>query len=484
MFAPTSRFSKLSLEGMTPTTRSKSQKMAEGPLGELESSTDVETDSDSSLDDEYPGIIRSPAKLTYKIDKLPAQAQSRVREAFKDPPRLSLQYCRLRDGVYAFQMTEMVPRSIRIGSPGSSFPHPKCSCGRQDDGPCKHLLWLLDQLAEQVNYTHDPGAALTMRREGYAEEMGDPHSNIAQFHLDVVAEGLHCEVIDPGSDDDDEDGPEPNRVRTSRELLAAVAGEEPEEYRPDIFNAPLQGKNIIKRNDLERTVFRMLLDNDDFYHYFLSLARPSDPVKDPFRKLERRVDRVLRELDTYASSSSASSLHAFNEPSPATHRVGEGPRNVAWAAFHIQGVARLIRATIFRRDRPLAARERTSAARALVRILASVVGRNRDAHPGATVLDRNLYARLIGNANDDFAIGTLLLLPDATAPFLQDLEAVSEAVGVGGAPGPYVDKLSRLIAQLRKPAVGGEEDAVGVGRSSSKRQARGASPGRGAKRVK
>jgi len=487
MSAPTSKFSKLSLGGMAPTTRSKSQKEAEGPLGEVQSSTEVDTESDSSLDDETPAVVRSPTKLSYKIDKLSPQAQSRVREAFKDPPKLALQYCRLRDDVYAFQMTEMVPRSIRIGSPGSNFPLPKCSCGKQDNGPCKHLLWLLDQLTKQINYDNEPGASLTMRPEGYAEEFGDPHSNISHFHLDVVAEGLHCEVIHPGSDDEDEDDLEPNRVRESRELLAAVAGQEPESFRPDIFSAPMLGKNIIKRNDLECTIFRMLLDNDDFYHYFISQARPSDPVKDPFRKLEQRVDRVLRELDTYSATASAtgsSSSSPTNKNSPTSHGP-EGPRNVAWAAFHIQGAAKLIRATIFRRDRPLAAWERTSAARALVRILASVVERNRDAHPGPTILDRNLYARLIGNANDDFVIGTLLLLPDATAPFLQDLEVVSDGVGVNGAPALFVEKFGRLLARLKKPAVGGGEGAAGsVARSGSKRQARQASPDRGSKRMK
>ena len=83
--------------------------------------------------DEAPSVIRSPSRLSYRIDNLPPDAQSRVREAFKDPPRLTLQYCRLRDGVYAFQMSELVPRSIRIGGPGSPFPSPRCSCAAARD---------------------------------------------------------------------------------------------------------------------------------------------------------------------------------------------------------------------------------------------------------------------------------------------------------------------------------------------------------------
>ncbi|KAF3344870.1 Protein TOXD [Verticillium dahliae VDG2] len=420
-------------------------------ISEIESSSDPEGDSeDSSAEDETPTIVRSPTKLTYKIDRLSDETRSTVREAFKDPPRLSLQYCRLQDDTYAFQMTEMVPRSIRIGSSESKFPTPRCSCGKQN-GPCKHLLWLLDQLVKQTLYDQDPASPLTMTSKGFAEEVGDPFSSISDFHLDVLADSLRCRVVHPDSgndddddDDDDDEDLDPSRVQEARELLASVAAVDPEEYREDIFTDPTPGTNIIKRRDLECTIFRMLLDNNDFFHYFLSRARSSDPIKDPFNKLEQR-----------------------------------GPRNVAWAARHILGVTTLINTTIFKRDTPLTSRERTSAARALVRILAAVTARNRDAHPAPTLLDRNLYARLIGDAaRPTFIIDTLLLLPDAAAPFLSDLETVAEAVGVHGAPAAYAEKLSRLLASLKKPARSG---------SGSKRQdpSGGQGPqGRGSKRVK
>ncbi|KAM0285969.1 hypothetical protein ACHAQH_001158 [Verticillium albo-atrum] len=313
-----------------------------------------------------------------------------------------------------------------------------------------------------------------MTSRGFAEEVGDPFSSISDFHLDVLADSLRCQVVHPDSgDDDDEDDEDedlnPSRVQEARELLASVAGVDPETYRDDIFTDPTPGTNIIKRRDLECTIFRMLLDNNDFFHYFLSQARPSDPVRDPFNKLEKRVRRVLRDLDAYSARNASS-------PPPE-----EGPRNVPWAARHILGVTNLINTTIFKRDAPLAPRERTSAAHTLVHILSAVVARNRDAHPGPTPLDRNLYARLIGDAaRSDFVIGTLLLLPDAAAPFLSDLETVAEAIGVHGAPAAYAEKMARLLASLKKPARTGSV-------SGSKRQdpSGGQGPqGRGSKRVK
>ncbi|KAM0329926.1 hypothetical protein ACHAQA_004092 [Verticillium albo-atrum] len=474
MSAPVSKFSKLSLENMTSTPRSQPPQL---PLdsSESESSSDPESDSDdSTAEDETPTVVRSPTKLAYKLDKLSDEARSTVREAFKDPPKLSLQYCRLQDNTYAFQMTEMVPRSIRIGSVGSKFPTPRCSCGKQN-GPCKHLLWLLDQLVKQTLYDHDPTSPLTMTSKGFAEEVGDPFSSISDFHLDVLADSLRCQVVHPdsGDDDDDDEGDTDgeddlnmSRVQEARELLASVAAVAPEDYRDDIFSDPTPGTNVIKRRDLECTIFRMLLDNNDFFHYFLSQARSTDPIRDPFVKLEQRVRRVLRNLDAYSARTPSSSQ--------------EGPRNVAWAARHLLGVVSLINTTIFKRDTPLAPHERTSAARALVHILSAVVTRNRDAHPGPTLADRNLYARLIGDARSDFVIGTLLLLPDAAAPFLSDLETVAEAIGVQGAPAAYAEKLTRLLASLKKPARSGSI-------SGSKRQdpSGGQGPqGRGSKRVK
>ncbi|KAK2057026.1 hypothetical protein LY76DRAFT_658165 [Colletotrichum caudatum] len=456
------------------------------------SSSEPETDSDSSLiDDDDPSVVRSPSRLTYRIDRLPDDARMRVREAFKDPPRLSLEYCRLRDDVYAFQMIEMVPRSIRIGAPGSPFATPRCSCCEQQQkngAPCKHLLWLLDQLVKQTLYDHDPTSPLTMTTEGYPEEIGDPFSTISDFHLNVLADGLRCDVdcgSDPDSDGDDAEGhPDPHRVQEARELLSGVATCSPEGYRPDLFsNPPQTGKESVKRRDLEGTIFRMLLDNNEFFHYFLSQTRSTDPVNDPFRKLSRRVDRVLRELDTWASSPSL--------PYPAVGASAEGPPDVVWAARHITGVVGLIRTAIFKRDRPLEPRERTSAARTLVHILAAVVERNRDfVGPRGTAVsrrDRNLYLRLVGDRDEDFVLGVLNPLPpDAVAQFLHSLEDILDRLGTNGAPASYVEKFRSLISRLRR-AGGGSGDGDGAPSSmgaGSKRQGQGHGYGRGSKRMK
>lgn len=468
MSAPVSKFSRLSLEGMPPpTTRARSREAATSASSQRPdegSSSDLDSDSDSyDVEDDSP-VVRSPSKLTYRVEHLSDKTKATVRDVFTDPPKMALQRCRRINNTYAFQMTELVTRSIRIRASENGSPRLSCSCGDDNEGPCEHLLWLLDQVLKQTLYDYRNEKPLTMKPEGYAEEMGDPFQNIASYHLDVLADGLHCHLVDPDADTDDE--LDSYRVQESRELLSSVYAVPPEDFRPDIFAHPAAGKKVVKRNDLDCTVFRMLLDNHHFFQYFLSLSRGSDPVNDLFRKLSQRVDRVLADLDAHA---------AAKAPVIATDSAAESPRDVAWAATHILGSVRLINSAIYTRDSPLEAAEAISAARALVHILTAVVGRNTDVGPAtAPRVDRNLYLRLVGDRDRDFVLTELNLLPGAASQFLNNLETVLDRIGVHGAPASYVDKFRKLLARLRTSTTG----------SGLKRQGQGQGTDRGSKRMK
>ena len=201
-------------------------------------------------------------------------------------------------------------------------------------------------------------------------------------------------------------------------------------------------KKVLKRNDLDCTVFRMLLDNHHFFNYFQSASRPRDPINDPFRKLAQRVDRVLRRFDAYAS-----------DPAPARSSAETLP-NVAWAAKHLLGCIKLIKSIIYTRDRPLQSSEAASAARTLVHILSAVASRNRDVVSSGSPtprIERNLYLRLIGDKDRDFVLAELNLLPEAASQHLHTLEAVLEDVGMHGAPVTFVDKFKALLSRLRTP---------------------------------
>ncbi|PNP53774.1 hypothetical protein THARTR1_05898 [Trichoderma harzianum] len=447
MSVPVAPFSRLTLDEMSPTSQSGPHAALQGDIYEPtieDSSSDLESCSDSEDDgDELSMVVQSPTKLAYNINHLPEKAQGAVREIFSEPPTIALQQCRLIDDTYAFQMTELVTQSIRIRASCDGSSQLTCSCRRGDEAePCSHLLWLMDRLTKQMLYDYDPKTPLTMTQDGFAEELGDPFTAISEHHLDVLSDGLHCQVIDPEALSEDDLAS--YRVQESRELLAAVYGKTPEDFRPDIFARPVLGKKVLKRNDLDCTVFRMLLDNHHFFNYFQSVSRPRDPINDPFRKLVQRVDRVLRRFDAYAS-----------DPAPARSSAETLP-NVAWAAKHLLGCIKLIKSIIYTRDRPLQPSEAASAARTLVRILSAVVSRNHDVvssgSPAETPrTERNLYLHLIGDKDRGFVLAELNLLPEAASQHLHTLEALLEDIGMHGAPMTFSDKFKALLVRLRAP---------------------------------
>jgi len=330
----------------------------------------------------------------------------------------------------------------------------------------------MDQLSKQTLYNHDSDTPLTLTPAGYPAEIGHPFNDISNFHLDLLAESLHCEVVDD-TDSDDEDDLNDYRVLEARELLASIAAVPPEKFRPDIFSNPRRGKKPLKRGDLERTLFRILLDNNELFNYLLSLTRSTDPIKDPFRKLSQRVTRVLAELDEYCENPSSPQFASSGS---------ETPCNVGWAAHHILGIVSAIRAAIFPPHTSSPA-QRVAAARALVRILSNVSDRNRDVHPGANPSDRNLYARLIGTQDDGFIISILAHLPEAASQFLHNLEVVQDRLGVHGAPPSYIKKFNDLITTLRGfPQPGSSRSSPGG--AGSKRHSQGPGSSRDTKRAK
>ncbi|KAL7902171.1 hypothetical protein HDV63DRAFT_8904 [Trichoderma sp. SZMC 28014] len=452
---PVAPFSRLTLEDMSPTSRTGQSAISEADyrqgLPVEDSSSDYESYSDISddEDDELPAIVQSPSELSYAIDHLPEEAQDAVRRVFSEPPKIALQQCRLIDDTYAFQMTELVTQSVRIRASGNgSASQLTCSCGHGGElEPCSHLIWLLDRLAKQTLYDYDAKTPLTMTQDGFAQELGDPFTAISEHGLDVLSDGLHCPVVDPRAVSGGDDMAS-CRVQESRELLSAVYGVSPEEFRPDIFDSssngsPLRGKKVLKRNDLDYTVLRMLLDNHHFFNYFQSVSRPRDPINDPFRKLSQRVDRVLRVFDAHVSGPASAAI-----PSSST----ETPPDAPWAAKHILGCIKLIKSFIYTRDRPLQPSEATSAARTLVHILSAVISRNRDS--ATTRTEHNLYLYLIGDRDTDFAIAELNLLPEAASQHLHSLEAIFDDIGRLGAPVSYFEKFKSLLSRLRTPIMG------------------------------
>lgn len=411
-------------------------------------SEDSDLDSnDTSADGEGQAHVRSPTRLIYNLEALPETTKSAVRDAFNEPPAMNFQHCREMEDTYAFQMTEVVTRSVRICAPSSGKRRLSCSCdhsGQEGDGEaCRHVLWLLDQVAKQTLYDNSHDVALTMTAAGYPLEMGDPFQKITEHHLNILADGLHCRLVDPeryNYNNTDE-----HRVKESRELLSNLYQTPPDTFRPDIFQHPVLGPSMIKPKDLEYTVFRMLVDDDHFFHYFLShMARGGGggTTIDFFRQLTHRIDAVLHGLDKRTSPLPAGELDPEQEFC-----------TVAWAARHVVGVVDLVRYRIWSHKRPLRAAEKDAAAKILVHVLEAVVRRNRDYHTRGRRGERNLYLRLIGDTDNGFVVEELWIIPEGVLPYVDAIEGLIEEITVQGAPVVYVTRLRKLVAHVRARGV-------------------------------
>jgi len=415
--------------------------------------------------DEPSTVVRSPSGLRYNIGHLSDETQDVVRSLFagilEEPFEIALKWCdRLRDqegndDFYAFQMSEVVPRSVRIGSPQSKYGEPECRCGTK---PCKHLIWLSDLIASQVLYNHHPDTPLTLNERGYADELGSPFSQISEMRLDVLASSLHCDVGHPASNPE----PSASRKAEAREILASVAQIDEFDvpnYRTDLQEDSFDHSSLIHPSDLEATLFSLLLASHSLTAWVRSQLHPSAPPRDRFRLIHQRVLYIISELEAYSSTTrdSAAPGRAERALSPTD---SDGPRDVAWAARSIERCVEQIRTAVVRRSRdsddssnttttpPLATWERASAARALVRILRAVAERNADMHPGAGQDDRNLYARLIGNRDTGFIHAALEPLIDQNQ-FVDELEDILELVGANGVMASWLSSMRRVVAKMR-----------------------------------
>ncbi|PSS03644.1 hypothetical protein BD289DRAFT_449415 [Coniella lustricola] len=488
--------SRLSLESMTPRTRfdtnhfetsslSADDEVPRGFVVDLDaareheasdiSADDNENDEDEGDDDEDDDdrvIVRSTTThLTYDISNLDADTQSEVRQLFRktlpaEPPSLVLQWCQIGQEqedkdrqFYAFQLHEVVPRSIRIGSPGSKYRRPRCNCMQDDDKPCKHLIFLLDQI-NFVSSDHLSDMPVhEIQASGVPAGMGQPFDQISNFHLNFLADVLHCDVGSPHSKLETN----PVRLQETREILAAIARQDGDDlavkdYRSDLFDKAdlaLLNHDIITCDDLTETVTRMLCTNNDFFAYFLQLLPLSSRIKDPFQNIQQHVNRVLQALRDYSQGASSDS----------TTVSAEGPRDASWAALHIRLAVSRIQHLLQNRKYAPSLVERASAARTLVQILNSIVfDWNHDitrSKPVASSIasganENNLYQCLIGSPSlivasspsHTFILDTLAQLPEQNQ-WIETLERIEIHLSKCRSPEKFKKRLREIIVLMR-----------------------------------
>ncbi len=444
MSLPIERMSRLYLESMSTSSGSQGRRREEE---EEEAELASRSDTDTSIDfDETAGIATFPSGMRYSIHNLEPDPKDAVFRALGTPSKLSLRGCSPRGQHYVFLISETMEYHVRAPCGNSPYDGPSCSCRQDERGvglqyPCRHTLWLCDQILSQlVPLQRDP---YTWKIDGYTTEHGNVCDFISDFHLDVLADGLRCNIMAGESS-----RPRPHRIQTAREILATLSGSPVEQYRPDLTGETV-GRGVVKEGDLEETIFRMLLQNDSLLSYFLASMRNHEPLNPRFRRFRDRADAVLDAFDTYVKASDL--------------RRVELSKNPQWCYKTLKDILEQIKSIITYSERELDSFDCRAAANTLVYILDQVVSRNEDhslmrsrddsdSHSEGQRMDTrqiNLCNELIVKSTHNFILDILDELQlEFLNHLLPDLSRIERTLANTNAPLSYCNKLRDIISRL------------------------------------
>ncbi|KAI0879452.1 hypothetical protein GGS24DRAFT_495929 [Hypoxylon argillaceum] len=406
-----------------------------------------ESDSDTSIDfDETTGIASFSSGTRYSIHDLDLGTRDAVVKALNTSSKLTLRGCSPRGQGYVFLISETIDYHVRAPYDIGPYDGPSCSC-RQDERstglqhPCRHTLWLCDQILSQL--VPLPSDAYTWRMDGYTTKHGNVCDFISDFHFDVLADSLGCDIMTGESIK-----PRPRRIQIAREILATLSGKPVDKYRPDLTGETL-GKRVVKEGDLEGTIFHMLLENDAFLAYCQASMRKYEALNPRFRRFRDRADAALDAFDDYIKASDL--------------ERAEMSKNPQWCYKTFKDILEQIKAIIINLEKQLDDFDYRSAANTLVYILDQVVSRNED-HD--VVRDRNdgdshsqsqsnnpkkinLWHELAVESNHNFV---LEILDELSLEFidhlLPDLRRIERAIANTNIPPYYLGKLREIISRL------------------------------------
>ncbi|KAK8049737.1 hypothetical protein PG994_011467 [Apiospora phragmitis] len=425
--SPTERFSQLSIDSMPPTTRSRSRMQASDDSPAV---SEHESDDLGYNDD---GSFTFPSRLSYSLDELDEGTQEYIVSMMEDnPPKCLLQKCVAREDFIVFQVAELVQHSVRAIQPGSNCNFLPCDCDEhaRTQRPCRHMLWLFDQITNQIEPARGTPLTLTMR--GYPSELGNIYDRVNEFHLDILDEALHLQV--PDMDTGDDNGINPRRVQAIKEMLASL-------------------------NAAPAPSFACCSRNDSFFQYFKSSLRYDELLESPLKKLQWRMETAIAKFDAFRRA-----------PGQSPHgRI----KDAEWCARHLLGVDRQIKSIVMSTNHPLSEGESHEIVSVLMHMIQEVINRNDRVRD-----NRNLYYVLLGDKDHDFITGTLTdIIPSHLFPFTAEISHVIDTlIQFGyGVPLSYLGKLRRLIPRARQASTSSP--------SGSKRSS-GGGPDSRAKRMK
>jgi len=454
------------------------------------------SDDDDSVDPgeesnpEADEIIRSVhTKLRYDTSQLSPTTEGRAKAGLKEA--FTLGHCSLYNPsqsseYFAFQIFETVNFSVRIGAPDSEYRELTCHCDN-DPRPCRHIFWLLDQIAEHTLTSAEKAAPLPLTKRGFSPSSLSAYHQITSAGPRLFQE-LDCELR-TSPDASYPLPPSPSsvsaeRIQDVRDILSTFTPQPPSLYRPDIFaSLPASPTATLFPDDLEKTLAHALLANDDLFRHLRTLVPTSHCATTFFHKQRARTTAALAALDA----------HIATRAGPAV--------SVAQTGAAIGAAVAAILARVHEARSPLSGAARRAAAEALCLVLLDVAGRDADVYDSPVwarsreqalpLRERNLFVRLFGGAaaeaeagRERFIVDGLADLGDAARGVVGLVEEARERFEANRAPRAYAEKLAWLAGSLKAGEVEAAGMGMGMGKGGKRLGEGGGAEGRGSKRMK
>ncbi|KAI9744704.1 MAG: hypothetical protein M1818_001629 [Claussenomyces sp. TS43310] len=455
-----------------PVTRGQSQ-------GQGRSRLDVDDDEASEGPE---GSVSAPSRLNYDLRELSPSTTQRVRAAWTNRFVVEIFkefHSEQRDEYFAVQITEprKIQYSVRIGSPASGYGEMQCSC--KSPKPCQHIFWLVDQIAQRSVPDSVRGSTLKFSPQGVLQGAPDAYSQIKHVGVTTLTDALNCRLsVEESDEGSPEIIPASSKLWMIRDMLAVFSTETPDEYRPDLFNdlpVDVLAENALVKKDLERTLARVLLMDDDVFECLQSVVSTEYCAIDFFDKMEKKA---------------VSAMVLMDHCRPPGRNESREIHDVEWCAKTLDRIVESIRTYPLSRKLSLSRVAKEQAARSLVLILENVVDRNQDMYAGnewrntrqrATPIDtHNLLQKMVGSSAGSvprpFILDQLGDLAEATYSMVYTLDEIFVKVRSSNAPSIYISRLEKLIQRLKSESDRGAGEPSGIKRSGTSSGKRSAPP--------
>lgn len=464
MSLPTSRFSDLAISGMLSTSNStdRNTPAKDDPISSSDEYSGSEQDSADDSDTSASGILTSVnTKLRYNSSRLTPTISSRARAGLNSPftfTACSFYHQKPSPPYYGVQISETSNFHMRVGSSGSEYSALTCTCGEQR--PCRHVFFLLDQIANHTLDKEQKKTALPLTQDGVQRDVLSAFQTIKDSG-DGLFEKLKGKSRTVSGKDDDSvpqrnPGNVAERINDVRDILASFSPtESTDEFRPDIFdNIQRQGppQNQLFPDDLEKTLALSMIANEQVFRHLSTIVPQSHCAIDYFEKKQHKMLTALRAMDEYTSSKKK--------------LQGLPAADVAWCARIIETSVEKIVSRVNEAPSPLSASAKESAAKALSKILTELCERNVDVYnrgiwrhakeQALDIKDRNIFVRFFDYGPEHgkkFILDDLSDLGDSATPYRELLKEAAEAFDSAyrnkKIPKAYVDKVQRIVGDLK-----------------------------------